>query len=155
MTSTSRRALFGVGSAVAAAGIGGLGARDAREIYLRLNRPPWAPPPGVFGPVWSVLYGLIGLAGFRLAGSPARTPALALHLVQLALNAAWPASFFRAGTRRGALAIIVSLDVALAAEIALALRRDRTAALALAPYWAWSAYATALTRAVSDPAGAR
>lgn len=139
------------GSAAAAAAIGSLGARDAAAIYPRLRRPRWAPPAGAFGPVWSLLYVLIAAAGWRLAAVRAPRLALALHGVQLALNAVWPAVFFRAGSRRAALAVVGALDAALAAEVAVAARRDRPAALLLAPYLAWCAYASALTLAVSAP----
>lgn len=139
------------GSSGAAAVIGSLGARDAAAIYARLHRPRWAPPAAAFGPVWSVLYVLIAAAGWRLARLPARRLPLALHGSQLVLNALWPAAFFRAGSRRAAIAVVGALDAALAAEIAVAARRDRPAALLLAPYLAWCGYASALTLAVSPP----
>ncbi|MGD6669417.1 TspO/MBR family protein, partial [Xanthomonas citri pv. citri] len=40
----------------AAAGVGGIASAQAPQFYAELVQPPWAPPPGVFGPVWSVLY---------------------------------------------------------------------------------------------------
>jgi tryptophan-rich sensory protein len=52
----------------AAAGIGSLGARNAPQIYQRLQKPGWAPRSGAFGPVWTALYAGIGVAGWRLAG---------------------------------------------------------------------------------------
>lgn len=140
------------GASAAAAVLGGLGSRRAPEVYAELEKPSWAPPPGVFGPVWSLLYASMGLAAWRLwrTGS-ARTP-LALHGAQLALNAAWPAAFFARRSRGASIAIIVALDVAVAAEIASARRHDRLASALLAPYLAWTAFATALNIAVR-PAG--
>jgi tryptophan-rich sensory protein len=67
---------------------------------------------------------------------------------QLALNAAWPFTFSTAHERTAALAVIVALDLTIAAEVATAARQDRPAALLLVPYLAWSLYATALTAAV-------
>ena len=142
--------LFGVGSAAAAAGIGSLGSRRAPQVYPRLDKPSWAPPAGVFGPAWSVLYAAIGVAGWRLWTREAGRTVLALHVAQLALNAVWPFTFFAARNRTSALAVIAVLDVTIAAEIAVAARRDRTTAALLAPYLVWSLYATALTAAV-DP----
>ena len=101
----------------------------------------------MFGPVWSVLYTLIGAVGWRLTARP-HPGLVALHLTQLGLNAAWTPLFFGAGRRRAALAVSVALDVAIAAEITALARRDRTAAALLAPYLAWSGFATALTAAV-------
>jgi len=137
-----------LGASAAAAAIGGIGARRAPEVYAGLEKPSWAPPSAAFGPVWTVLYADMGVAAWRLwrTGS-ARTP-LALHGVQLALNAAWPIAFFGARSRRASLAVIVALDAAVAAEIVTAKRHDRVAAALLAPYLGWTLYATALNQAV-------
>ena len=141
--------LFAVGTAAAAAGIGSLGSRRAPQVYPRLDKPAWAPPAELFGPAWTVLYVAIGVAGWRVWTREAGRAALALHVIQLALNAAWPFTFFAARNRTAALSVIVALDVAIAAEIAVAGRRDRTTTALLAPYLAWSLYATALTAAVN------
>jgi translocator protein len=122
-----------LGASAAAALVGGLASRRAPEVYDGLDKPSWAPPSWVFGPVWTLLYADIGVAAWRLwrTGS-ARTP-LALHGAQLLLNAAWPAAFFGARSQRASLAVIVALDVALGAEIAAAARHDRLAAALLTP----------------------
>ena len=146
-----RRLAFAVLPVVAAAGLGGLASRDAPQIYGRLRKPAWAPPAAVFGPVWSLLYTGIGVAGWRLydAGS-ARTKRL--HLTQLALNAAWPAAFFGAREKKISLAVILALDALVAAEFAAARGEDPTSAALLTPYLAWTGFATALNAAVSEPA---
>ncbi len=134
----------------AAAGLGGLGARRARQTYGQLRKPRWSPPAAAFGPVWSALYAGIGAAGWRLfKSSSPRTRSL--HLTQLALNAAWPAAFFGLRDKRAALMIIVLLDGALAAEVLALRREDPVAAALLLPYLGWSSFATALNAAVSDP----
>jgi tryptophan-rich sensory protein len=115
-----------------------------------LDKPTWAPPAGLFGPAWTALYAAIGVAGWRLWTRRAGRAALALHVAQLTLNAAWPFTFFTARNHTAAIAVIAALDVAIAAEIIAAERHDRTAAALLVPYLAWSLYATALTAAV-DP----
>jgi translocator protein len=141
--------LFAAGTAAAAAGIGALGSRAAPEVYPRLQKPAWAPPARLFGPAWSALYTAIGVAGWRLWARHGSRTVLVLHVTQLALNAAWPVSFFVARNRAAALTVIVALDIAVAAEILAAARQDRPAAVLLAPYLAWSLYATALTAAVN------
>jgi tryptophan-rich sensory protein len=145
-----RRLAFAVVPVVAAAGLGGLASRDAAETYGRLRKPAWAPPAAVFGPVWTLLYTGIAIAGWRLydEGSP-RTKRL--HLTQLALNAAWPAAFFGAGEKKVSLAVIVALDSLVAAEVAAARRDDPTSAALLTPYLAWTGFATALNASVSEP----
>jgi tryptophan-rich sensory protein len=146
----SRRALVAVGPPLVAATVGGLAARDAAETYRRMRTPRWAPPAGAFGPVWTALYALIGVAGWRLSGVRDR-PALVAHLTQMGLNAAWTPLFFGARRRRAALAVSVALDLAICAEMAVLARRDPLAAGLLAPYLAWSVFATALTAAVGEP----
>jgi benzodiazapine receptor len=149
---TTQAAILAAGGSLAAAAIGGLGARRAPQVYARLDKPSWAPPAGVFGPVWTGLYTAMGVSAFRLARRSARTP-LALHTAQLGFNAAWPLAFFSARDKRVSLAIIVILDGLVAAEIAAAAREDTVAAGLLVPYLAWCLFATALNSAVSEPAG--
>lgn len=143
-----------VGGPLAAAALGGLAARDADVVYARLDKPGWAPPPGVFGPVWSVLYAMIGLAGWRIARRRQGALPVGLHVGQLALNAAWTPLFFGRRRKGAALAVVTALDLAVAGEIAVLRRRDPVAAGLLAPYLAWSLFATALNAAVQDPSAA-
>jgi tryptophan-rich sensory protein len=77
----------------------------APDYYRRLDRPGWSPPPWLFGPVWTLLYILIAIAGWRLGQAlpdPRATPALIAWGVQIALNALWTPLFF--GLRRPGLA---------------------------------------------------
>ncbi|MHA3703358.1 TspO/MBR family protein [Jatrophihabitans sp. YIM 134969] len=150
MNRRARQVALAVAPAVAAA-IGGIGSRRAPQVYPTLHKPRWAPPAGVFGPVWTVLYLLIGVAGWRLAAHPVGRKVIALHLVQLALNAAWPHAFFARGRKPVALAVIGALDAVLAVEVAAVVRRDPATAALLAPYLAWCGFATALNAAVEEP----
>jgi benzodiazapine receptor len=141
------RALLAAGPPLAAAVVGGASARNAPESYGRLDTPAWSPPAAAFGPAWSVLYTLNGVVGWRTAGRGDGT-GLALHLGQLALNAAWTPLFCGAERRRAALGVTVALDAVIAAEMVVLARRDRTSTALLAPYLAWCGYATALTAAI-------
>src|SRR6059058_4794278 len=90
---------------LATGGVGALATRHAREFYAGLVRPTWAPPGWIFGPVWTALYVLMGIAAWlvwRSAGWASTKSALTLYLVQLICNAAWSWIFF--AWRRGALA---------------------------------------------------
>src|SRR4051794_37467542 len=74
----------------AAAAIGGVASAGAGDFYARLDRPTWAPPGWVFGPVWSVLYALQGVGAWlvwRERRAEGRRAALASFLAQLAVNA--------------------------------------------------------------------
>jgi benzodiazapine receptor len=141
---------FAVLPVAAAAGLGGRAARRAPAVYQRLSKPPWAPPASAFGPVWSALYVAIAAAGWRISATASATTRL-VHLTQLALNGAWPASFFGIRNKRVSLVIIALLDLSLSFEVAKLRREDRRAAALLVPYLAWSGFATALNAAVSEP----
>jgi translocator protein len=141
---------FAVLPVAAAAGLGGLSARRARAIYQRLRKPPWAPPASAFGPVWSTLYVAIAAVGWRISATASATTRV-VHLTQLALNGAWPATFFGIRDKRASLVIIALLDLSLGLEVARLRREDRRAAALLVPYLACSGFATALNAAVSEP----
>jgi translocator protein len=133
-------------------GISALGARAAAlalpEWYPSLRKPSWIPPGWVFGPVWTMLYPLIAVAGW-LAWRDGRSRfGPLLYLLQLCLNAAWPWLFF--GERRPdlALACTATLWVAILATIAAFWRVSRAAALLLVPYLAWVGFASALNHAI-------
>jgi translocator protein len=139
--------------AYAASAVGALSqGDDVAGRYLALDRPAWAPPSWLFGPVWTVLYALIGVAGWRVwrrAGSVgAARGALGLWGAQLIVNAAWPGVFFGLGALGAGLAVILVLDALVIATITLARRHDGVAAGLLAPYLVWILYATALNAAL-------
>ena len=136
---------------LAAGGVGALATRNAREFYASLAKPAWAPPGWLFGPVWTVLYVLMGVAAWlvwRSAGWGGASGALSLFLVQLVCNAAWSWIFF--AWRSGALAFadIVLLLVLIVATMLAFARVHGLAALLLLPYLAWVVFATALTFAI-------
>jgi benzodiazapine receptor len=119
--------------------------------YAGLVKPSFTPPNAVFGPVWTVLYVMMAVAAWRVgraADAAGRSRAVALFIVQLALNALWSPVFFGLEAPRAGLVVIVMLFVALAATLAAFWRIDRPAGLLLAPYLAWVGYATALNAAI-------
>ena len=146
-----KRLVFSAAPPTTAAVVGGLAARNAKDVYEHLDKPRWAPPASVFGPVWTALYSLLGVVGWRVSARP-RSTAAWLHLAQLGLNASWTPLFFDSRRRRPALVVSALLDAAVVAEMrSLGKQGDATSSLLLLPYLAWSSYATALTAAVSDP----
>jgi tryptophan-rich sensory protein len=136
---------------VLAALAGALASTSTAQDYARLAQPSWAPPSWVFGPVWSVLYASIALAGWlvwRRAGASAGRWALTAYGVQLLLNAAWTPIFFGLRQFGAAFAEILVLWLAIGVTVVLFARIRRAAAALLLPYWAWTTFAAALTYAV-------
>src|SRR6186713_802575 len=81
--------------ALCAAGgaIGAIASINARVFYAQLDRPAWAPPASVFGPVWTCLYLAMAVAAWlvwRERGWARARGALGLFVLQLACNALWP-----------------------------------------------------------------
>jgi len=118
--------------------------------YAGLAKPWFNPPDWLFGPVWSALYAMIAVAGWRLwrRGGPASRLALAAWYLQLLLNLVWSFLFFGGRMIGAALVEIVVLLAAIAATIVLAWRVERAAAWLLAPYLAWVAFAAVLNAAL-------
>ncbi len=116
--------------------------------YASLVKPSFTPPGWLFGPVWTTLYALMGIAAFivwrrglAVAGVKA---ALLLFVVQLLLNALWSPVFFGVHSPSGGLAIILALWVAIVATIALSAGVSKAAAVLLVPYLLWVSFATVL-----------
>jgi tryptophan-rich sensory protein len=120
--------------------------------YAGLAKPWFNPPPWIFGPVWTVLYGMMAVAAWRVFESAAsareKRVALGLYAVQLALNAAWAPVFFGLQRPGAALIVVVALLIAVALTTWRFRAADRVAGLLFAPYLAWVAFATALNAAI-------
>jgi benzodiazapine receptor len=122
--------------------------RSVVEWYPALRKPSWTPPNWIFGPVWTLLYGMMAVAGW-LAWRDERSRATTLvFLLQLLLNGAWSWLFF--GLRRPPLAFagIVLLWLAILATIAAFWKISRLAVVLFVPYLAWVTFAAALNLAV-------
>ena len=136
-------------AAFVSAAVGAVASVDAASFYAQLSKPFWAPPAWVFGPVWTVLYGLMGIAAWLVWRSPGpKRAALTLFGAQLVANALWSWLFF--GWHRGALAaveILVLLGLIVAMIVAF-WRMSRVAALLMVPYLLWVGFASLLTWAV-------
>ncbi|MEV6872699.1 TspO/MBR family protein [Amycolatopsis sp. NPDC051128] len=128
--------------------VGGLAATSAKDVYARLEQPPWAPPPSVFGPVWTVLYVAIAVAGWCYWRTDGETRGFAAYGIGLLFNLLWTPLFFEGGAAKAALADIVLLDAVVVVTIVLFARRSKLAAALLVPYLAWILYATALNTAI-------
>ena len=155
MTMPTRQQVIGLIAWLAvcfvAAAIGGIASIQAASFYAQLVRPEWAPPAAWFGPVWTTLYTLMGIAAWlvwRVGGFAAARAALTLFLVQLALNALWSWLFFRWKLGALALAEVVVLWLLIAATLVAFWRMRKAAGALLLPYLLWVGFATALSYSV-------
>ena len=118
--------------------------------YAALRKPDWTPPGWVFGPVWTLLYVLMGTAAWRVARQPrpGRGRALAAFGAHLLFNAAWSPLFFGVHQPAWALADLVAMGVTLAWAGRQFARLDRLAGSLLMPYAGWLLFAGALNAAI-------
>jgi benzodiazapine receptor len=130
-----------------AAAIGMIASLDAGNFYNNLQSPSWAPSANVFGPVWSILYALMGISAWlvwRRHSRAVNQPALTLFIVQLLVNATWSWMFFRFHTGLGSFINIVLLWILIVMTIVLFWKRSNTAGALLIPYFLWVTFATFL-----------
>ena len=135
----------------AASAVGAVASIQAKSFYSQLAQPNWAPPPEVFGPVWTVLYALMGIAAWfvwRSGGFRANRQALMLFLLQLAPNALWSWLFF--AWHRGVLALadVLVLWILIVATLVSFWRVHPLAGALLIPYLLWVSFASALTYSI-------
>jgi tryptophan-rich sensory protein len=138
-----------VGLCLLVGAVGGMvTARSVGTWYLSLTRPPGTPPPWVFGPVWTTLYVMIGVAGWLVWRRTGPSGSIRLWGWQLLVNAIWTPAFF--GLRSPALGLVLILGLlALVAQTIRAFARiDRHAAFLMTPYFIWSCYATWLNAGI-------
>lgn len=116
--------------------------------FAALQKPSFQPPNWVFGPVWSILYVLIGVSGAQLYLRNPSSTAMKLWWGQLVLNFLWSPAFFALHMPGVALVIVGLLLLTLGTLIVTAFRESRTAALMLLPYGLWVSFATLLNGAI-------
>jgi translocator protein len=116
--------------------------------YARLSKPPFTPPNWIFAPVWSALYIMIAIAGWRVWRKGCNNTATMLWWGQLGLNFSWSPIFFLAQRTDIALGIIVLLLITITGFITITWRQDKVASLLFVPYAAWVAFASFLNGAI-------
>ena len=133
----------------AAGGIGSLFTFKAIPTWYKgLRKPPYTPPNWAFGPVWTILYILMGISVFLvwqkgLATSGA-TLAFTLFWVQLAFNALWSIIFFGMKSKGGGIITILVLWLLIMATIITSFRVSGWAGSLLIPYIVWVSIASYL-----------
>jgi tryptophan-rich sensory protein len=137
-----------LGVTALAAYAGALASVRAQAFYRELALPGWAPPPWLFGPVWTVLYAMMAVAAWlvvRARGWPGARAGMGLYLVQLAVNALWTWLFFAWRMGAAAFGEILLLFGLIAAMLLLFWRARPLAGALLVPYLLWVGFAACLT----------
>ncbi|WP_111668764.1 TspO/MBR family protein [Algoriphagus litoralis] len=133
---------------------GGLGAfftiTSIESWYATLNKPSWNPPNWLFGPAWTVLYILMGVACYLIWKSdhPLKKPLLKLYGVQLILNALWSPAFFGMESPLMGLLVIIPLWIAILLCIIQFRRVSPVSSGLMVPYLLWVTFATSLNTAI-------
>jgi benzodiazapine receptor len=121
--------------------------------YQQIAKPLWTPPNWLFGPVWTALYILMGVAAWLVwRQREARRVhfALAVYVLQLVLNSLWSWIFFGQQRIGLALADLIVLWILIVLNVFLFWRVRRLAGILLLPYIAWVGFAGMLNRTIWD-----
>lgn len=118
------------------------------EWYETLRKPSWTPPKWAFPVVWTILYVMIGYAGWLVWTTGGWSLPMALWALQMVTNALW--SYFFFGIRRMDIALVdvAVLWLSVALFIVTAWSLVPLASLLFVPYLAWVTAAAALNYSV-------
>ncbi|KAI9647594.1 hypothetical protein NHQ30_003979 [Ciborinia camelliae] len=133
--------------------------KETQKTYLALKQPPYRPPPYVFGPAWTLLYGLMGYSAYRaysVAMLPRALPEIqslvdhgaTLYTIQLGLNLIWMPLFFTLKRPILATIDIIALTGCVSYLTYIWAQVDPVAAWIIAPYLGWLGFATYLSAGV-------
>ncbi len=121
--------------------------------YTTLAKPFFAPPNWLFGPVWTLLYALMGVSVFLIWKNGTKQArnrrALLIFGIQLALNFLWTPVFFGLKSPLFGLVVIVMLWVAIVQTMKAFAPVSRLASILLLPYLLWVSFATALNAGIA------
>lgn len=147
--------LISIGLPLGAGAIAGLfTSAEINGWFQTIQKPSWQPPNWVFGPVWTALYVLMGIAFYLVWTSPApvgrKRMAIILWLVQLVFNFFWSYIFFKQKEIDWALAEILILWFFILLTILYFSRISKLAAWLMVPYISWVSFASLLTFAIYE-----
>ena len=122
------------------------------DWYSTLTKPTFAPPGWVFGPVWIILYFLMGVSLYTVWVSESKPKIRKVFFtvfgIQLVLNALWSLLFFGLRSPLLGLVDIILLDIMVLTTIIYAKSVSKLAAILLVPYLVWIIFATILNSAI-------
>ncbi|MFA9289749.1 MAG: TspO/MBR family protein [Solirubrobacteraceae bacterium] len=122
---------------------------NIKDWYLYLNKPSFNPPSYVFGPVWTVLYLLMGISFYLIIKKANfNKNAVYIFFTQLTLNFFWSLIFFKWHNIYLALVEIVFLWISIVIMIYIFYKENKWAAYLNIPYLLWVSFATFLTYSI-------
>jgi translocator protein len=120
--------------------------------YAHLIKPSFSPPNWLFGPVWTLLYLLMGISLYLIWKKEVKSQkvreAIKIFAIQLVLNALWSPIFFGAKNLLLALVVIILMWVFILKTILVFGKIDKTASYLLYPYIVWVSFASILNFSV-------
>ncbi|MDH4442581.1 MAG: tryptophan-rich sensory protein [Rhizobium sp.] len=119
------------------------------DWYAALQKPFFNPPAWLFGPVWTTLYVLIGIAGARIWMRAPKSAAMQLWFAQLAVNVLWSPAFFGLQNPELGLVVIAGMLITIIGFMIKARPVDRVSTLLFIPYLAWVAFAGLLNLSIA------
>ncbi len=119
------------------------------QWYANLDKPPFNPPSWIFAPVWTTLYVLIAVAGWRTFLAEPNGLGMKLWYGQMALNWLWSPTFFTLHMLWPAFIVIIAIFALILAFIFNRWDRDRIAAGLFVPYAAWVGFASLLNLSIA------
>ncbi len=121
------------------------------DWYQNLNKPFFQPPSWVFGPAWTILYTLMGIAIARIWHQPdssLKSRAIRIFISQFVLNLIWTPIFFALKQPLIALIIIIMLWILILLTIRSFKKVNPLSAILLIPYILWVSFATILNGSI-------
>ncbi len=123
-------------------------ANSISNWYATLIKPSFNPPSWLFGPVWTILYAMIGISFYLVltakAKSSLKAKAYWIFGIQIFLNAIWSPVFFGLHNIFAALIIIVLMWLFILLNILAFYKISKNSAWILVPYWLWVSFASIL-----------
>lgn len=120
--------------------------------YSTITKPALNPPSWIFGPVWTTLYALMGIAAFLIwkKGIEKKEVKSALYVfgLQLILNMAWTPVFFGLRNPGAAYIIIVAMWFSIIWTMIKFYKLNRVATYLLIPYIIWVSFAAYLNLSI-------
>lgn len=126
-------------------------ASSVKTWYVTLEKPVFNPPNYLFGPVWTILYILMGISLYLIMQSPKneiRKKAITIFIIQLVLNFCWSFLFFKFNLLGISFAEIILIWISILFMIITFYKIDKKAALLQIPYLLWVSFASVLNGSI-------